>query len=269
MPYLFDHYNSIRELLSIKPLGLFTDFDGTISEIVSSPEEAQISSVCRDCLAVLTKRIALVGAVSGRAATEVKRKVGIDEMVYIGNHGLDRWVDGRIELVSRAEPYPAQIEVALGELKALVSDNGIIFENKGATASIHYRRCDNPEATRSNILSALKKVSGIDNLNISQEKMAIGLRPPIDASKGTAVLSFVEEYNLKGVVYLGDDLTDVDVFTAIHGKDELFRGIAIGVVGREIIPQIEQEADFTLNGVSDVERLLKQVVVDVAGKTAL
>ena len=33
MPYLFDHFESVRELLSLTPLGLFTDIDGTIEFI--------------------------------------------------------------------------------------------------------------------------------------------------------------------------------------------------------------------------------------------
>ena len=47
MPYLFDHLDSVRELLALSPLGLITDVDGTISEIAPSPGEARVSQVCR------------------------------------------------------------------------------------------------------------------------------------------------------------------------------------------------------------------------------
>jgi trehalose 6-phosphate phosphatase len=57
---------------------------------------------------------------------------------------------------------------------------------------------------------------------------------------------------------LGDDLTDIDAFkiirTVSRGQD--FRGLAIGVISREMPENLVAESDFTLNGVSDVARFL-------------
>ena len=97
MPHLFENLDAIQELLSLSPFGLITDVDGTISEIAPFPEEARVSPVCREQLATLTKRLELVAAISGRPVSEVREMIGVEEIVYIGNHGLERWEDGAVK----------------------------------------------------------------------------------------------------------------------------------------------------------------------------
>lgn len=268
MPYLFDHFDSVRELLKSTPFGLFTDVDGTISEIAQSPGEACVTESCRDSLAILTRHLTVVCAVSGRPAAEARNMVGIDEMVYIGNHGLERWEGGAIELVPGTEDYPARIATALDVLGKRMSIEGVIFENKGPTASIHYRRCRDREAALKAIISAVDDLARTSNLRVSLGRMVVELRPPLEVNKGTAVCSLVEERHLAGAVYLGDDMTDVDVFVAFHQRALPFKGIAVGVVAGETSPRVLAKADFTVNGVGDVERFLKQLVVEVADRPA-
>ena len=107
MPYLFDHLDSVRKALVVSPFGLITDIDGTISEIAPVPQEAQVSPVCRGSLVILTEQLELVAAISGRPAVEAREMIGIDGMVYIGNHGLERWEGGVVKIVEGLERYPA------------------------------------------------------------------------------------------------------------------------------------------------------------------
>ncbi|MEE8469731.1 MAG: trehalose-phosphatase [Dehalococcoidia bacterium] len=267
MPHILDHFAAVRELLLLSPFGLFTDVDGTISEIAPSPEEAVVSPVCQDSLASLSRHLAVVGAVSGRPAAEARRMVGVDEIVYLGNHGLERWVGGETELVSGAEDYPARIAAVLDELRSRISMEGVIFENKGPSASIHYRRCRDQEAALKTIMAAVDGLARASNLKVSLGRMVVELRPPLEVNKGTAVCSLIEERHLKGAMYLGDDITDVDVFVAFHQPGLPFKGISIGVVCGETSPRVIAQADFTANGVVDVERLLTQLVAEVAGRT--
>ena len=61
--------------------------------------------------------------------------------------------------------------------------------------------------------------------------------------------------------YAVDDLTDIDAFRAVRvaSRDSDFQGFAIGIVSREMPDELVAETDFTLNGVSDVERFLKWI----------
>ncbi|GAI13545.1 unnamed protein product [marine sediment metagenome] len=78
-------------------------------------------------------------------------------------------------------------------------------------------------------------------------------------NKGTATLDLIRGYNLQGGIYLGDDLTDIDAFRAIHSASHSsdFQGLAISIISQEMPEKLVAEADFTLNGVIDVERFLK------------
>lgn len=265
MPYLFDHLDSVRELLALSPLGLITDVDGTISEIAPSPGEARVSQVCRESLAALTKQLELVAAISGRPAQQAREMIAVEGMVYIGNHGLEQWSDGTVEFVQGVEEYRNKAAQALAELKSLLSLEDIAFEDKGLALSIHYRQCPDRELARRYILEKVSASAVAREFRITEGRMVVELRPPLEVNKGVAVEMLVDRYCLKGGIYLGDDITDVDAFVAIHSrqKSSSFRGLALGVIDEETSSLVEKEADFTLNGVRDVERFLKWVVETV------
>ena len=180
-------------------------------------------------------------------------------MVYIGNHGLERWADGNSELAQGVKDYSKVIKAAIEEFTRLLSIEGIKIENKGITATIHYRLCPQPEVAKSDILAALENSTQAKSLQILPGRMAINLLPPVAINKGTAVSELIHEYNLQGGIYLGDDLTDIDAFRAIHAAshDLDFQGFAIGITSQEMPEKLVAETDFTLNGINDVARFLE------------
>ena len=259
MSYAFDHLDLIEKALRQPPFGLITDIDGTISQPASTPQQAKISPLCRHYLSILCHRIALVAVTSGRRAGEVKDMVGIDGIVYIGNHGLERWAEGHSEFAKDVQNYSKVIKAVVKELNSILSIEGIWIEDKGVTASIHYRLCPEPQLAERYILTALENLPQVKSLRILQEKKAIDLLPPVMVNKGTATLDLIQEYNLQGGIYLGDDFTDIDAFRAIHAasQDLNFQGFAIAITSQEMHETLVAEADFTLNGINDVERFLK------------
>ena len=260
MLYVFDHLDAIKETLKQPPFGLITDVDGTISQITPTPQQAEVSPLCRQYLADLCNHLALVAAISGRSAAQVKDMIGIDGMIYIGNHGLERWAGGHAELIKDAQGYLSVIEAAIKELGSLLSTEGLIIENKGITGSIHYRLCPDHQSARQEILTAIENSPHARNLRILQEsKYSINLLPPVKVDKGTAILNLIRDYNLRGGIYLGDDVTDIYAFRAIRAatRNPNFNGFAIGIASQEMPRNLAEETDFTLNGVDDVERFLK------------
>ena len=89
-------------------------------------------------------------------------------------------------------------------------------------------------------------------------RMVVELRPPLVVNKGTAVNALRESYRLRGGIYLGDDISDVDAFAVMHTRG--FKGLAVGVVDEETPHEVTGEADFTLNGVGDVEHFFTWLV---------
>ena len=269
MLYAFDHLDLIGEALRHFPFGLITDFDGTISRTAPTPQQAKVSPLCHYYLSRLCNQLALVAAISGRPAVEVKNMIKIDGMVYIGNHGLERWTEGHSDFPKDVQGYSKVIKAVVEELTPLLSIEGISIENKGITASIHYRLCREHQSVERRILTAIENSPQARSLRIIQERMAIDLLPPVKVNKGTATLDLIQGYNLQGGIYLGDDLTDVDAFRAIHTASHglNFQGLAIGIISQEMPERLAKEVDFTLNGVSDVEHFLKwmsQVPLDLS-----
>ena len=259
MAYTFEHLNSIKEILGRSPFGLITDVDGTISETAPTPQQAEVSPQCRHYLSILSQHLALVAAVSGRPADEIKNMLKIDRAIYIGNHGLERWAEEQSAFSKETEGYPELIKVVIKELAPLLHLEGIRLEDKGITVTIHYRLSPNPEAAKRDILATLESSIQAKRLRIMHGKMSINLLPPVQVNKGTAVLDLIREYSLQGGIYLGDDLTDIDAFKAIHSTSShsSFHGIAIGIASQETMKMLVAEADFTLNGVTDVARFLR------------
>lgn len=259
MRYTFDHLSLIQESLKRSPFGLFTDVDGTISEIAPKPEEARVSPLCRRYLKALCNQLALVAVISGRPAAQVRDMVGINDVVYIGNHGLERWTKNHAELPNRARDYLRVVKSVIKELTPLRSTAGVSIENKGVTVTIHYRLSSEPQAVEREILSSVTALAQAKNFRVIRGKMAISLLPPLEIDKGTATLDLIREYRLQGGLYLGDEPTDIDAFRAIHTATDNpnFQGFAIGITGPETPEKLKLAADFTLNGVRDVERFLK------------
>ncbi len=270
MPYVFNHLDVIKEALKRSPFGLITDVDGTISQTAPTPQQAEVSPLCRRYLSTLCNQLALVAAISGRPAAQVKSMINIGGMVYIGNHGLERWTGGHSEFIEDAQDYPPLIEAVTKELSLLLSIEGLSIENKGVTATIHYRPCRDHQSARRDILAAIENSSHAKSLWIMQEsKYAINLLPPVRVDKGTGILDLIREYNLRGGIYLGDDITDIYAFRAIRTatRNLDFEGFAIGITSQEMPEKLVEEADFTLNGVDDVERFLKWLSQTAAHKS--
>ena len=49
--------------------------------------------------------------------------------------------------------------------------------------------------------------------------MVLDILPPVDATKGTAVLRLLDESGLARALYAGDDTTDLDGFAALDGLE--------------------------------------------------
>ena len=254
------------QVLSARPSALVSDLDGTLSPIVPAPEEASVLPGCRRALERLRDRIDLVAVVSGRPGSEAKRLLGVDGVVYLGNHGLDPWIGlerpanlpaGQVETAWRS------LRLALENLKeALASQPGLRFEDKGATISIHYRSAPDPEAARSLVLAAAVESAARHDLAVGEGKKVVELRPSHWAGKGVCLEELAHGCGLRGLVYLGDDHPDLHAFeTLAHLRQwEDLLALSVGVAGPESPSELADRADVLLAGPEQVEAFLQDLV---------
>ena len=241
-----------------RPWGLFTDIDGTIADIVARPELAMVRPGCHEALEELAERLPVVAVVTGRDVETARRMVGIDGLLYFGNHGLERWEWGRLSVSPEAREYLGRLQATLQALKERLGPPDLVVEDKGVGISIHYRTALEPGRARSTALDVLGEIGANRWLKVTDGKMIIDLRLPLDVNKGTAVRTTVEEFRLQGAILLGDDLTDVDAFRAgrrLH-EERGFVSINVAVAGEETPEEVRQEADYTLPGVAAAEEFL-------------
>ena len=221
-----------------------------------------VSPRCRRSLESLASSIDLVAVLTGRSALKAGDMVGISGIVYKGNHGLETWRGGELEIREEARERVPGIHATAERLRLELDVSGLIVEDKGVSASAHYRLSPDPERAREAILNALACMEEAQGMLITEGKLVVEVRPPVRVDKGTSLRELVAEYGLRGVICLGDDSTDVDAFRALHAlaSEGVCAGLSLGVLGRNTPAALEQEADLLLSGVAEVEELLERIV---------
>lgn len=207
---------------------LLFDVDGVLAPIVDVPHEAVVPEETRAELRRLNRRYALVACISGRPGTDARRIVAIDELVYVGEHGL--------ELVPEAADWRDRLHT----LTETVAWEDV--ERKPLTVTFHYRRAeDETEAVR--FLEAVATRARAEGFVARFGRKVLELRPPIGAHKGTAVAHLLGERGLSRALYAGDDTTDLDAFAALAGLE---LGVAVAVASEESPPELREAADLVV-----------------------
>lgn len=235
--------------------GLATDFDGTISAIVSPPEAAVPLPGVEQALRVLTERLAVVALVSGRGVADLAARVDVPGALYVGNHGLER----RQHVASQpthltATPTAEEsflLEAAALSLKARLTPLvGVRIEDKGLGLAVHYRDAPRPGPVRALILQCCHTLAG-ERLEIREGKQVVELVLPRGTNKGTAMSRIARDHDLRGLVFLGDDLTDRDGFAATARlRADGLRTLSIAVRGPETPAAVLDAADAVVAGPS-------------------
>jgi len=239
-------------------VAISTDVDGTLAPIVSTPEEAEVPEELQELLRRLSGKYRVTAGVSGRSAEDTMRLVGLEEIVYYGNHGFEILREGQVEILPEAEPYKEKIQELERRSREELEPSGAFVEEKGITASIHYRNAS-PEVGQ-RCQEFVEREGERLGLRVTAGRGVVEARPPIEADKGTAVGRLVEEYQPEKALFIGDDTTDLDAFRKLEELREqgvLSQILRIGVKSEEGPPEIISEADLVVDGVEGVGEVLR------------
>jgi trehalose 6-phosphate phosphatase len=236
--------------------GVFLDFDGTLSEIAAVPAAAKAVPGATEILARLADRFRVVAVVSGRMASEVKRKLGNPPGVrFFGLYGLERPHEaGEQPQESRTveEILPRVLEVVAGV-------SGSFAEPKGPNVAVHYRQAPDPEVARQALFEALDPLATAAGMSLIEGKRVLELVPKGAPTKGDLLLS--EGEGLGCVLYAGDDLADIEAFAAVDrlaaGGAE---GIKVAVRSAETPSALLGAADIVAERPADLVELLATLV---------
>ena len=252
-----EDFLKFEDLFDSSRFGLLSDLDGTLLPIGQDPGYSKFPAENRDLLIQLRDLTPLVAIISGRGAGNLAARVGIPGLVYVGNHGLERWVGGKGVVPDDAAEFIQRVDKAAFELTHDLWP-GMQVEDKGITLSLHYRQVEDPDAARAFFLPRAEEVAADTGLVVFEGRRIIELRPPLPLNKGSAFQALVREYELTSAVFLGDDTTDVSAFQMARELREegVCTSYSLGVVNKESPPDVAAHADGTVSSVGKVTSFL-------------
>lgn len=251
------------EPLKVNPgeAAVLTDIDGTVAEIAPLPGGVKLSKRARNALERLAKQYLLVGCVTGRSAVKARQLVGLPGLAYIGSHGYELLEASSDTVESEATEFDQASEIRhfVADRAAKLRELGVRVEDKGFSTALHWRGAED-ESRAERELGATALEAEAAGFRSGWGRKVLEIRPAVAIDKGTAVEKLLQRHGAKAGFYVGDDVTDLDAFSALEkmrDATELEQIVKIGVASAEGPAAIAKRADFVVNSVGQVAELLE------------
>lgn len=186
------------------------DFDGTLAPIVRDPGQVAVPAAVLWRLERLAARTT-VAIITGRSVADLQHRLPLETHYVVGNHGLE----GLPDTEAQASAWRAACgawEAALGA--ALARERraaaGIFIENKGCSLSLHYRTAPDRAAAAQWLAMLCRELAPA--AHVIGGKCVFNLLPEAGINKGYALERLIESCGAHAALYVGDDVTDEDVF---------------------------------------------------------
>lgn len=240
-----------RELGRGAGLVAILDYDGTLTPIVTSPRGAALAPSVRATLARLAARErARLAILSGRALRDVRARVGVDDVIYGGCHGLE--IEGGGLRFRHPRARASRVAAARRALAAGASSiPGAGVEFKGLAVSLQYRRVPATHHKDVRVLAA-RVGRRLPGLAIIPGNRVYDFVPRVTWNKGAAARWIARRVGpALGpghpiVLYAGDDATDETAFVALSAS-----GVTVHVGAGPTA------AEYALRGVGELHALLR------------
>ncbi|MBI3635248.1 MAG: trehalose-phosphatase [Candidatus Rokubacteria bacterium] len=237
---------------------LMTHYDGTLTPIVDDPADAGLTeSVRADLRALATAPRSRVAVISGRDLADLRARVAVPGLIYVGCHGLE--VDGGGFRFTHPAAHAEQDNISalsLALCHAAPFVEGLRVEPKRLGVAVHYRRVAD---------SALPEVESMltrslrcrrSPFTVLHGRKVVEILPKVGWTKGHCAVWIVDRIvdDLPPpvlAIYIGDSRTDEHTFAALRG-----RALTIGV-GDAVPPY--QAAAYRLSDVGEVQRLVAAI----------
>jgi trehalose 6-phosphate phosphatase len=253
---------------ALKPLtedprraGIFLDVDGTLAPIVGRAEDAHVPEKTSRALAALARRYGCVACVSGRAATEARRLVGVGGITYAGSHGAELLEPGstKATVLPAFESWAGRVqEFAHARDERDLRLLRVRLEDKGPIVALHWRGVPDEDAARTR-LEGIAQEAEAEGLRTHWGRKVLEIRPPVEVNKGQAVTELVRRHDLQAAMFAGDDATDLDAFDAL---DALPVAVRVGVRSDEGPAAIVDRADIVVDGTEGFVAVLEALSGD-------
>ncbi|MEW6557352.1 MAG: trehalose-phosphatase [Elusimicrobiota bacterium] len=257
MNYFFSEWKRINKRLTNKKRIFFFDYDGTLTPIVKKPEYAKLDSQIKWLLKKLSEKYT-VAIISGRPLYDIKKQVGLKNIIYSGNHGFEIETQINTDKKHRftqifIHPEAQKIKPIIQRIRPVLEKKiknikGAFVENKGLILSIHWRLVDKRYIPK--LFVIIREVIRTNSrVVLTKGKKVWEIRPNINWDKGKAVRFILSLFPLPSSlfpVYIGDDTTDEDAFKMLKN------GITV-----RIGKLTKSNANYYLKNQSEIIKFLK------------
>ena len=221
--HVLSNVSKVKIKLAKDNIILLLDFDLTLSPLAKDPTKAFLPEPTKELLKKLIKLIPVI-VVSGRKLSDVKKRVGITGVRYVGNHGLEYNLAKKHETIKVSiHARKALSRVAKELVKMKLKYPGIIFEDKKYSIALGYRmiRSNEVQPLESRFRKMREKIKKEGLLEVRLDKKTFEVRLKTEVNKGTTCLlalqTLQKEFHKKLTpIYIGDSETDEDAFKALQ-----------------------------------------------------
>lgn len=239
-------------------LMLMTNYDGTLTPIVGDPADACLTeSVRTDLRALAAAPRSRVAIISGRDLPDLRARVAVPNLIYVGCHGLE--VDGgglRFTHPAANAEQDSISALSLALCHAAPFVEGLRVEPKRLGVAVHYRHVADaalPEVA-SMLTRALRR--WCSPFMVLHGRQVVEILPKVGWTKGHCVVWILDRIvddlpPPSAAVYIGDNRTDEHTFAALRG-----RALTIGVGGA--VPRCRAAA-YRLSDVDEVHQLVAAI----------
>lgn len=191
------------ESLALSQALLAFDFDGTLAPIVGQRHRARMRPKTARLFAQLC-RLYPCAVISGRARADVAARLGRAAVKYVvGSHGAD-WGAAR-------DGLGREMRAARRLLEATLSGHeGVELEDKRYSLAVHYRAPERSACVYALVDAAVRRLPFA--LRVTHGKRVVNVVSSQAPNKGNALCRLRAAARADRALYVGDDLTDEDVF---------------------------------------------------------
>lgn len=233
---------AVLEQATRRQLLLAFDFDGTLAPIVARRDDATM----RRTTAELFRRVCSLYptvVISGRGRDDVAARLGTAAVrAVVGNHGLEPGAG-----LAATERALREARATFGRLAAQIQ--GLELEDKRYSLAVHFRGVRHQRRARAAIHQAVATLKV--PLRVVPGKRVLNLVLASAPNKGDAVVALREKVRAQLALYVGDDVTDEDVFRL----DQPGRLLTVRVG-----PSRTSAASYFVNDQREVDQLLAHLV---------
>jgi trehalose 6-phosphate phosphatase len=222
------------------------DFDGTLAPIVEHPENVHLPPDIMHRLGTLSL-YAPIAIITGRSVHDMKKYLRFSPDFLIGNHGLE----GLPGWGRHAQSYEKQCQEwahRIGEALQNPTFDGVWIEDKRYSLSVHYRATPDSAEIRPRLEKLLQQLTPVPR--IISGKYVFNLVPQKATDKGGALVQLMLSRDFRSAIYVGDDVTDEDVFR-LKRPD---------ILTIRVERTAQSAAEFFLEKRQDMVRLLDELI---------